>query len=310
MSGDIVTAAQLRAGGQTKRQIAAAVAAGELCRIARGVYATRRPRGTLLLRGLLIAHPGLTFTAQTAAQLYLGREATAPAHGLVAKGSATRDDQWLRSRQTRVASRRWVGEFPVAAPLQAARDLMDKDYALARTLLERLYRGKDGERRLREEFAAMTRPGVRLRSLVEHAAVGADSELERTLFRELRRRGVRVRQNVAVAGYRFDGLVGEHILVEVDSYRYHSASVLGGAETAESFVRDRFKANVAQHLGYLVLRYSDADIDFHLADAVDRVEAIVRDRPPGKLISQDRLTGRERRPVWEWHHGILQYRGR
>lgn len=83
------------------------------------------------------------------------------------------------------------------------------------------------------------------------------------------------------------------------SYRYHSASVVGGTETAESFVRDRFKANVAQHLGYLVRRYSDADSDFHLSDAVAQVEAIVRDCPPGKPVPEERLTGRERRPVWE-----------
>lgn len=306
MSGDIVTIAELRARGWKNHHVSAAVSAGKIHRVFRGLYVTAPPEGELLLRAVITAYPHAIFAGDTAAQLYLDREVTTPVHLVVgASDTLPPTGTLVVARRSRRRGATQAGGFPVVDVLDAAEHA---GINLGLTLLERHYRGKDGEAALERDLAERASISAALRKVLGVASVGADSELERTLFRRLRARGHKVHQNYVVAGYRFDGLVAGHILIEVDCYTHHSANVLPGRhETWDTFIRDRWKANIAQRLGYLVLRYSDADIEFHPETVLAQIEDTIARCPSRRKDAVPDLLDQEREMVWKWHGGILQY---
>lgn len=301
-----MTSAELKALGWTKHQVSQAVESGRIHRLFRGVYTTKPPEGLVLLRAVKAAYPRAVFAGDTAAQLHLGKDVTVPVHVIVGASDTVPPSNALvvahRVRRLPVSQ---VGEFPVVPVLDAA---AKAQIGIGITLLEHHYRGKNGEAELERDLAERASISKELRKVLGVASVGADSELERTLFRRLRARGHEVRQNFVVAGYRFDGLVAGHILIEVDSYTHHSANVLPGRhENWDTFIRDRWKANIAQRLGYLVLRYSDADIDFHLETVLAQIEDTIARCPSRRKLAVAGLLGPEREMVWTWHVGIKQY---
>ena len=100
--------------------------------------------------------------------------------------------------------------------------------------------GHQGKEALAAEVATMLRVPARFHRLVSGAAIGADSEAEREVARALIARGVAIEQNVFIGHYYFDIVLPEAgIIVEIDGYQFHSA------ESRESFVQDRWKANLA-----------------------------------------------------------------
>lgn len=306
MSVDVFTRAQLTAKKWTSREIQLAVAGGQLFRPFRGVYTTSEPKGTTLLRAVLAAFPRAVFTGATAAQLYLGKNVTGPAEIVLPhEATAPKDSPLLRIRRSRGIVSTEIAGFPVTTYLKAA---ADTGLPLGRELLERKYQGKNGEADLERDLAERASISGELRRVLSEAAVGADSELERTLFRVLRGKGFEVRQNVIIGGYRFDGLINGRIVIEVDSYSYHRAEVPHGKnETAETFIRDRWKANIAQRLGYIVLRYTDDDIEYHLSVVVAQIEDTVRNCPSRKRRGVNQLLGSEKQMVWTWHFGITRF---
>lgn len=311
MSGDIYTTDGLRTAGWTWRRIEQAVSEGKLHRVVRGVYTSAPPRGMLLLRAVLVAFPDAIFCHSTAAELILERDITAPIHVLRSrKAGQVRSDLVVTHI---LADPRGVttGRFPTVTAAHAAAQLIDDNTAdhrhLARRLLERAYKGKNGEHRLDRDLNQLPKRSRAFKELLATSSIGADSELERTLFRRLRQSGYKVQQNYVIAGYRFDGLVGTHIIVEVDSYQYHSAMVAAGFnETQSTFMLDRWKANIAQRLGYIVLRYTDMDIDYHLESVEAQIEDTIKNCRSRRAFGVKELLRIELEKMWTWHHALKE----
>jgi very-short-patch-repair endonuclease len=80
----------------------------------------------------------------------------------------------------------------------------------------------------------------------------ADSGLETLVVVPLRRSGLRVRQQVKLAGHLVDVLVGERLVIQIDGYEFHSSSAQRSSDIAhDAELRLR---------GYTVLRFSYAQI--------------------------------------------------
>lgn len=304
MSGDILTTGDLKTRGLGRTTVAARLAEGTLHRVLRGVYVSGELTGEAVAGAVCVGKPRALFTGLTAAQLYTGETLTLPVHVVVPQGDGHADTEHVRFRQGRGLEARFVGPFPVVAPIRAARDCLADDPVKARHLLETVYKGPGGQARLEAELAVFPQAGPGLRELCRTAAVGADSKLERTLFRKVRQRGLRVQQNAVIGGYRYDGLVEGYVVVEVDSYLYHSAQANPEAKN-ENFIKDRHKANLAQRLGYHVLKYTDADIDYHANFCVDQIEALVN--TTRSQVREVELMEKESTPVWKWHEEALRF---
>ncbi|MFT3798053.1 endonuclease domain-containing protein [Microbacterium sp.] len=80
----------------------------------------------------------------------------------------------------------------------------------------------------------------------------ADSGLEVLVVRPLRRMGVRVRQQVWIAGKPVDVLVGERLVLQIDGWEHHSSS----AQRAKDIAHDA----ELRLRGYTVFRFSYAQI--------------------------------------------------
>lgn len=115
----------------------------------------------------------------------------------------------------------------------------------------------DQFRRLRERLPASVRA---LLALVDPSA---ESCLETLLRLAMARRGIRlvVPQFVPHPKYRADFLVGDRLLVEADGEEYHD-------EEADR-IRDEFLAA----LGYVVIRFTYAEIIEDMEGCLDRIEA-------------------------------------
>ncbi|MDR7329976.1 type IV toxin-antitoxin system AbiEi family antitoxin domain-containing protein [Corynebacterium guangdongense] len=308
MSGDILTTGELRARGLGSSQVSREVRQGKLFRVMRGVYTTSPPTGRTLLAAVCDGKPEAALTGLTAYEVYLKlRKVTRPVQAIVPRGvSAPEPSDLVEFRSARRVPFREVDGLRVVTPVRAAMYLPDP--ARAAHLLGRQYAGKDGAARLEEDIAAAGKPNTMLVDALRTAPIGGDSQLERTLFQAVRHRGLKVEQNVLFNGYRYDGRVEGSVLVEADGYGYHSAYTAGTPETWETFIRDRHKSNVAQRMGYLVLRYSDSDIDHHLEFCVDQIEAAVRESR--HRLRDVPLLERESNPVWTWHQDVIRTRAK
>lgn len=102
------------------------------------------------------------------------------------------------------------------------------------------------------------------RELAEAVQGLSDSGLETTLIAPLRRWGVRIRQQVWLAGRPVDLLIGERLVVQIDGYEFHSDSAARSRDIAhDAELRLR---------GYTVLRFSYAQVIHERA----HVEQVVR----------------------------------
>jgi very-short-patch-repair endonuclease len=99
------------------------------------------------------------------------------------------------------------------------------------------------------------------RELAEAVTGLSDSGLETLVVVPLRRWGVRVRQQVVLAGRRVDVLVGDRLVLQIDGYEHHSSS----AQRAKDIAHDA----ELRLRGYTVLRISYAQI-VHDWPAVER----------------------------------------
>ncbi|AKK11934.1 type IV toxin-antitoxin system AbiEi family antitoxin domain-containing protein [Corynebacterium uterequi] len=303
-----ITTAELRSRGWNGRQIAKAVSEGKLFRLYKGVYVAQRPTGRVVLKALSEVKGHVYAAGRTAVELYLGQEPSLPVNVVVARGRSLPHSPYVHARRSRNTRWHYAGDgekFPAQPMLRALDEALAAGEDRILKKLETLFKGKRGRELLRREFRRAGRVSARLRRLIGMASIGADSELEREVFRPLRADGLKVQQNYWLGGYRFDGLVGQRVLLEVDSYDYHHAND-PKRETYDTFIRDRFKANLAQRLGYVVLRFSDADVRFHLGAVLRVVKDTVRTmdhRPVGAATLQPE----EQKQVWNWHFGIRQY---
>jgi very-short-patch-repair endonuclease len=94
--------------------------------------------------------------------------------------------------------------------------------------------------------------GRAARELAETVVGLSDSGLETLVVVPLRRWGVRVRQQVRLAGHMVDILVGERLVLQTDGFEHHSASAQRTSDIAhDAELRLR---------GYTVLRFSYAQV--------------------------------------------------
>jgi very-short-patch-repair endonuclease len=93
---------------------------------------------------------------------------------------------------------------------------------------------------------------VAARELAESVVGLADSGLETLVAAPLRRWGLRVRQQVKIAGSLVDLLIGDRLVVQVDGYEFHS--------TSAQRTRDIALDGELRLRGYSVLRFSYAQV--------------------------------------------------
>lgn len=285
----IVDSAALRARGLSQRQIERLVRAGRLHRVEPGVFTTSPPEGKLLLRALVHRRPDLVFTGRTALQLRQGGAITLPVQAVTSVGRSGHSSAKLSLVRRRETRHEEVAGFRVTLRAVAVGDADEVADAELVAYLEGEFTGHQGKEALAAEVATMLRVPARFHRLVSGAAIGADSEAEREVARALIARGVAIEQNVFIGHYYFDIVLPEAgIIVEIDGYQFHSA------ESRESFVQDRWKANLATRRGYRVLRYSGSCVRHHLEPVVEQIVATAQGSS-AQLVT-------ERLPVWKWHH--------
>ncbi|MDO5668419.1 MAG: DUF559 domain-containing protein [Corynebacterium sp.] len=288
-SNQVVDSATLRGQGLSQRQIERLVLAGHLHRVEQGVFTTSRPGGKLLLRALAHRRPGLVFTGHTALQLRREGTITLPVQAITAVGHSGHSSSKLSLVRRKDIQHEMVAGFRVTSRAVAVADADGVTDAELIAYLEAEFSGKEGKEALAAEVAVMPRVPARFHRLVAHAAIGADSEAEREVARALIAEGLVIEQNYFLGHYYFDILIPHaKLIVEIDGYRFHNA------ESWESFVQDRWKANLATRHGYRVLRYSGSCVKHHLEPVVEQIVAVVEESPE-QLVT-------ERLPVWKWHH--------
>jgi very-short-patch-repair endonuclease len=121
-----------------------------------------------------------------------------------------------------------------------------------------LHRRRISRREWESVLASMPR---RVRRVLAAASGASESGSESAFVHRMARIGVRVRQQVVIPGVgRVDGLIGERLVIELDSYRYHSDPAA-----------DRHRDALLSSLGYRVLRFMYSQVMF----AWPEVEAAV-----------------------------------
>lgn len=305
--GELKTRRELAAAGWSARQIAAAVRDKKLFRAALGVYCTGPVRRDQRLRAIVLGHPSIIFSGVTAAEIHLGKKHTFPAEAVVerSRGRSRTLEGMVEVRQAQNVTAEIVDGLPVVPVLRAAIGAHERFPHLARELLAESYPGKTGEARLAEDLAAHPRIPKTFRAIIAGSAVGGDSKTERRIFQDLRAAGLKIRQNVLLGPYRYDGeVLGHRTLIEIDSYTHHAVGTDpgesgGGVENGRTFVQDRWKQNYAVCRGYRVLRYSATCVDEHSDLIVEQVLGLVRGEEP---------SGRQASGVWEWHETFTSAR--
>ncbi|AMB58640.1 endonuclease domain-containing protein [Microterricola viridarii] len=97
----------------------------------------------------------------------------------------------------------------------------------------------------------------------------SDSGIETIPITRLGALGIRVRQQVAIAGHRVDGLIGERLVLQIDGFAHHSTAAQRGADIAH----DR----ALTLLGYTVLRVDYRQVLFGWAQVeADILRAIAQ----------------------------------
>jgi very-short-patch-repair endonuclease len=90
------------------------------------------------------------------------------------------------------------------------------------------------------------------RNLAAQVTGLSDSGLETLLVEPLRRAGLRVRQQIVLAGRPVDLVIGDRLVVQLDGYAFHSSSAQRSSDIAhDAQLRLR---------GYTVLRFSYAQV--------------------------------------------------
>jgi Protein of unknown function (DUF559) len=155
-----------------------------------------------------------------------------------------------------------LGVLPITVPAQTALDIAaTDDFESAVIILDSALRSKQVTvRKLRARFRSSSRHGV---VAARHALASADpasgsvAESEARLLFARAGLPAPVSQFVVRAGGRFVARVdftwdAARLVVEIDGFQYHSA--------AGDFQRDRTRQNAVQLEGWLVLRFTLADI--------------------------------------------------
>jgi very-short-patch-repair endonuclease len=285
----VVARRQLIAAGARRWEVEARLARRSLLVLHRGVYAVGHRRLTQdgrWLAAVLAAGPGAALSHRDAALLHgIGRwttgriEVTSPRQVAPLAGIRLYARRRLASADLTV-----VAGIPVTTVERTLVDLAEVVshdrllHALSET--ERL-RSADRHALQQAVERVRNRPGpghARLRAaLVEHRREGVTltrSDLERALRAIVREHGLPPAElNVHVDGMEVDALWrGQRVAVECDSWRWHSGR--------RAFRNDRVKSNRLGLQGWLVLRFTDADVADRPHAVAAEIAAALASRSP------------------------------
>ena len=271
------TTAELTVAGWNSRKIAAAVEAGTLRKVAKGLYVTVAD-DKVVLEALL--RPGLTYTGATAAFLYGVMPMAYPAQA--AHPTTQFSDRVITIRR-RVARKAAMFEgMPVTTPAQTAVDLMKDDEDAAVRVLDFGYNNIKGNARLAEDMEDLSRAERKALEGIRHKTLlGTASGLEKKALRiitkalrdEVESGEITIVPNAMVRGYCFDIMIKEaRVLIEIDSYAYHGE----GNARRSSFTNDRCKGNQAARWDWLLLRFACFSINKAPGYVADEVADTVR----------------------------------
>ncbi len=262
--------------GLSRGQIARKLAAGEIYRIFRGVYAWREPTAWDIIRLLSKRYPESALTGKSAAEIYLGLRPTLPLQ--VAASHRIAASRYVSPVRTKGQPAYFVNGAQVLPAVRALDHCADAE--LGRQMLERVYRDKRGRERFEFDVSLCGRLSAQARHVISTAALGTDSGAEVKVLRRLLGHGVKAVANYQVGPYFWDiAIPARKVLVEIDSLEHHTDK--------ETFVKDRWKNNDAVLRGWVTLRYSGQCVAHHL-DKV--VEQILGAREPRLFPA-----------VWTWH---------
>lgn len=251
-------------------------------KVGRGLYLSQEPTPEQL--AALACERGAYLTGDSAAQVLLGEELTLPLR-LVSRTSLPASHLWTVSRRHRLVYLT-RGDLKILYHPLAVADIAKDDRAIR--LLASRYGGKRGQRLLDEDLSHVRELPKRTRELINRAAVGAESPLERTVARALREHGVEVKVNHLIGLYRWDLVIPKmKVAIELDGFKFHIQR--------DVFIHDRWKNNDAVLRGWTTLRYSGSCVKHHLEDVV------------GQILSAKapRLSERWHRLfVRQWHWGM------
>lgn len=253
----VAHSSQLLIAGYTHREMAAAVAEGELTRERRSWLV----RPTADRRRAMAAAAGGRATCVSAAGL----------HGLW-----TPDHDGIHVAVQATASRNAVAGVHLhwaSAPAPVSRSLVEEPivnvlFHVARCIppFDALTVWESAIRKQRVDAAILRRiawRSTRASALARIADELSDSGMETRFVRGMRAIGVIVRQQVRVDGRSVDGLIGEALVVQLDGFEFHSSA----AERRRDLEAD---ARLVLR-GYTVLRFDYFQVFLRWDDVVDTV---------------------------------------
>ncbi len=258
----MVSSRQLRLAGLSKDAIDTRVRAGRLHRVHQGIYAVGH-RGLsqhgIWMAAVLACHqerrPAFLSHRSAAALWSLLSVGSGPVE-VIAKGNGGRRERaGIRLHRStgleRAATTRRL-RIPVTTPTRTIADL-------TRAAPERGGASDAGVRRAIRQAEALGLP------LGDATTDRTKSDLEFLFLRICRRHRLQAPEvNVEIGGVEVDFLWRAHrLIVETDSFRYHRGRI--------AFERDRTRDLDLRHLGFEVVRFSEA----HLNKEPDRVAKIV-----------------------------------
>jgi very-short-patch-repair endonuclease len=252
----VITRAQLHSLGASKHQIQRRIAAGRLHRVHTGVFAVghRAPRREARwLAAVLACGEGGVLSHRSAAVLW----GLADREGLpdVTTRTCRRSPGVANHRAELVDAERTVRNgIPVTSP---ARTLVDLAHAVEAEQLTRAVRQAQFDQLFdvpSVRRALDRRPSSALRRLVDDIAPTQSILEDRLLAICSRHRIPRPLTQQPLAGRRVDFLwPAERLVVETDGWQGHA--------TQDAFQADRTTSNELQLAGYVVLRFTRADLE-------------------------------------------------
>jgi very-short-patch-repair endonuclease len=278
-----VTYKQLLACGLTRTRVEHRVAAGQLQRLWRGVYAfghQELTRSGRLIAAVLACGPGAVLGYRTAAEHWeLLAVSGSEIHVTVAERAGRTRRPGIRLHQVRrldpedVTSRDRIPVTTVARTLVDLNAVVPDrlvEKALEQAYIRRLLAPGALEDALERANGRRTRALRRLIAAERRVSTVTRSELEERFLDLIRRGGLPEPEvNARLAGYETDFLWREQRrVIEVDGFAYHS--------TRQAASRDRRKDDDLEAAGYGVTRFTADQILHDPLDTLARTERAVR----------------------------------
>ncbi|WP_347756185.1 type IV toxin-antitoxin system AbiEi family antitoxin domain-containing protein [Agrococcus sp. ProA11] len=280
----VLTTAQLRRAGVTKRQIRDAVAAGTFTRVRRGWLAYRGdPAAVAAVRACgavsclsAMEHLGAWQPRRTLGHVRRAdaqrdrrgqpKESHRPPSGAAAQGAR---------RPARDRAAKGCRPYGSNPPVLAAIDDLETAFRCALRCADREQLITVADSIVHRKLATLDElrhwsedAPLRVRALLELVEPKSEAGTESMVRLRLRRLGIVVRVQQWIGRRRVDLLIGDRLIIECDSAAWHT--------DAEAFQRDRRTDRIHVALGYLVVRLTWEQIHDEWPQIEQDILAIVR----------------------------------